>query len=74
MAETYEGNFVMIGVSNYLGDDSYQIVRATPRALQWVGHDKMLNSKNHIAAQLHAFVTGTETGQLNLSKTKVDGK
>ncbi|KAH9813170.1 hypothetical protein DFH28DRAFT_1129148 [Melampsora americana] len=35
MAATYSGDFAMIGVSNYLGDAAYQIVRATPRALKW---------------------------------------
>lgn len=64
----------MIGVSNYLGEDSYQVVRATPRALKWVEHDKLCNAKKHIAAQLHAFVTGTEAGLVNISKTKLNGK
>ncbi|KAH9809799.1 hypothetical protein DFH28DRAFT_904305 [Melampsora americana] len=72
MAATYSGDFAMIGVSNYLGDDAYQIVRATPRALKWVEHDLICNPKNPIAARLQAFVTGTEAGLLNLSKVKVD--
>ncbi|EGG09794.1 uncharacterized protein MELLADRAFT_95285 [Melampsora larici-populina 98AG31] len=74
MAATYEGDFAIIGVSNYLGDDSYQVVRATPRALKWVEHDRICHPKNHIAAQLQAFVTGTQAGLLNLSKTKLDDR
>ncbi|EGG03747.1 uncharacterized protein MELLADRAFT_89831 [Melampsora larici-populina 98AG31] len=74
MAATYEGNFVMMGVSNFLGKDSYQVVRATPRALKWVDHDRICNPKNHFAAQLHAFVTGTQAGLLNLSQTKLDDR
>lgn len=74
MAATYHGDFAMIGVSNYLGGDAYQIVRGTPRALQWVEHDKLCDPKKHVAAQLQSFVTGTEAGLLNLSKLKVDGK
>lgn len=74
MAATYHGDFAMIGVSDYLGKDAYQIVRATPRALQWVEHDKLCDPKKHVAAQLQSFVTGTEAGLLNLSKLKVDGK
>lgn len=74
MAATYEGDFAMIGVSNYLGNDSYQVVRATPRASKWVEHDRTCNPKNHFAANLQAFVTGTKAGLLNSSKTKLDGK
>ncbi|EGF98046.1 uncharacterized protein MELLADRAFT_96216 [Melampsora larici-populina 98AG31] len=70
MAATYEGDFVMIGVSNYLGDDAYQIVRGTPRALKWVDHDKLCDPKKHAAAQLQAFVTGTEAGLLNLKRAR----
>ncbi|EGG07134.1 uncharacterized protein MELLADRAFT_86087 [Melampsora larici-populina 98AG31] len=74
MAATYKGDFVIIGVSNYLGNDSYQVVRATPRALKWVEHNRICNPKNHVAAQLHAFVTGTQAGLLNISQTKLDDR
>ncbi|EGG11528.1 uncharacterized protein MELLADRAFT_91101 [Melampsora larici-populina 98AG31] len=57
MAATYKGDFVMM---------------ATPRALKWVEHDKLCDPQKHVAAQLQAFVTGTEAGLLNLSKLKVD--
>ncbi|KAH9823934.1 hypothetical protein DFH28DRAFT_1161937 [Melampsora americana] len=57
MAATYLGDFAMIGVSDHLGDDAYQIVQATPHALK--------------SAQLQAFVTATKAGLLNLSKVKV---
>ncbi|EGF97608.1 uncharacterized protein MELLADRAFT_84831 [Melampsora larici-populina 98AG31] len=72
MSATYMGDFVMMGVSNYLGNDAYQVVRATPRALKWVEHNKLCNPQKHVAAQLQAFVTGTEAGLLNLSKLKVN--
>ncbi|EGG00760.1 uncharacterized protein MELLADRAFT_93037 [Melampsora larici-populina 98AG31] len=72
MSATYMGDFVMMGVSNHLGNDAYQVVRATPRALKWVEHDKLCDPQKHVAAQLQAFVTGTEAGLLNLSKLKVD--
>ncbi|KAH9811010.1 hypothetical protein DFH28DRAFT_1085194 [Melampsora americana] len=62
MAATYEGNFVLIG----------QMVRATPRTLKWVKHNKLCNPKKHVGAQLQAFVTGTEAGLLNMSKLKVN--
>ncbi|KAH9822295.1 hypothetical protein DFH28DRAFT_1180625 [Melampsora americana] len=74
IAATYEGDFAIIGVSNYLGNDAYQIARGTPRALKWLDNDRVCNPRKHIAAQLQSYVTGTEAGLLNSSKAKVDDR
>lgn len=74
MAATYQGDFVIIGVSNYLGNDAYQIVRATPRAQMWIDNDKKCNPQTHIAAQFQSYVTGTATGLLNSNHGKVDSE
>ncbi|EGG02632.1 uncharacterized protein MELLADRAFT_91216 [Melampsora larici-populina 98AG31] len=72
MAATYRGDFVIIGVSTYLGDEAYQIVRATPRASMWIDNDKKCNPQTHVAAQFQSYVTGTAAGLLNSNKGKVD--
>lgn len=74
MASTYQGDFAIIGVSNYLGDDAYQIARGSPRDMKWLDHDKICNPRQHVAAQLQAYVTGTEAGLVKLGKTKVDSE
>ncbi|EGF98311.1 uncharacterized protein MELLADRAFT_96022 [Melampsora larici-populina 98AG31] len=74
VAATYEGDFLIIGVSNYLGNYAYQIARGTPRALKWLDNNKSCNQMNHIAAQLQSYVTGTEAGLLMSSKAKVDDR
>lgn len=74
MAATYHGDFAMIGVSNYLGGDAYQIVRGSPRAMTWVDRGKISNPRQHIAARLQAYVTGTEAGLVNSGQAKVDSK